>query len=253
MSFLFGSRKTVDEQLRANKRAVARAVRELDSEKRRLEQDNTRLKGEIKKLAKQNEMDPVRILAKQLIRNNHYIKRFTLMRTNLEVRCISVSHHHTLGRGIEIANSQIHQRDGSDYETHHSGYEAHECFSRLPQLQQIMMKFEKESGMLDAKEEMMSDAIDDALGDDDVDESENVVNAILAELGIEMNEQLAGLPNPSGTIGTGVASDFGRTPIPASGPAGPGGGGGVGPAPNSADGTIDEDDLEARLARLKRN
>ncbi|KAA3670649.1 uncharacterized protein DEA37_0005017, partial [Paragonimus westermani] len=49
---------------------------------------------------------------------------------------------------------------------------------KLPQLQKIMMDFEKESGLLDSKEEMMTDAIDDALGEDDLEESENVVNAV---------------------------------------------------------------------------
>lgn len=49
---------------------------------------------------------------------------------------------------------------------------------KLPQLQKIMMEFEKQSGLLESKEEMMSDAIDDALGDDDIDESETIVNKV---------------------------------------------------------------------------
>lgn len=108
---LFGSKKTVDQQLRANKRAISRAVRELDTEKRRLEQDKTRITGEIKKLAKQNEMDAVRILAKQIVRNNNYIKRFTLMRTNLEV-----THHACFlmysGRGVKTSNVEVDERHG---------------------------------------------------------------------------------------------------------------------------------------------
>ena len=35
----------------------------------------------------------------------------------------------------------------------------------LPQIQKIMMEFEKQSEIMDMKEEVMSDAIDDALGD----------------------------------------------------------------------------------------
>lgn len=38
---------------------------------------------------------------------------------------------------------------------------------KLPQIQKIMMEFEKQSEMMDMKEEMMSDAIDDAMGDEE--------------------------------------------------------------------------------------
>lgn len=38
---------------------------------------------------------------------------------------------------------------------------------KLPQIQKIMMEFEKQSEMMDMKEEMMNDAIDDAMGDEE--------------------------------------------------------------------------------------
>ena len=37
----------------------------------------------------------------------------------------------------------------------------------LPEIQKIMMEFEKQSEIMDMKEEMMDDAIDGALGDND--------------------------------------------------------------------------------------
>jgi charged multivesicular body protein 2A len=43
----------------------------------------------------------------------------------------------------------------------------------LPEIQRIMMEFEKQSEIMDMKEEMMDDAIDDALGDND-DEQERL-------------------------------------------------------------------------------
>lgn len=45
---------------------------------------------------------------------------------------------------------------------------------KLPQIQAIMREFEKQSEIMDMKEEMMSDAIDDALGDEE-DEEERLV------------------------------------------------------------------------------
>ena len=44
----------------------------------------------------------------------------------------------------------------------------------LPEIQKIMMEFEKQSEIMDMKEEMMDDAIDDALGDEN-DEVEGLV------------------------------------------------------------------------------
>lgn len=41
---------------------------------------------------------------------------------------------------------------------------------KLPQLQKIMMEFERESEIMDLKEETISDTIDDAIGEDDEEE-----------------------------------------------------------------------------------
>ena len=46
---------------------------------------------------------------------------------------------------------------------------------KLPQIQKIMMEFEKQSEIMDMKEEMMNDAIDDAMGDED-DEEERYIS-----------------------------------------------------------------------------
>ena len=40
----------------------------------------------------------------------------------------------------------------------------------LPQLQKIMMQFERESEIMDLKEETISDTIDDVIGEDDEEE-----------------------------------------------------------------------------------
>ena len=37
---------------------------------------------------------------------------------------------------------------------------------KLPQIQKILQEFEKQSEIMDMKEEMMSDAIDDAMADE---------------------------------------------------------------------------------------
>ena len=65
---------------------------------------------------------------------------------------------------------------------------------KLPQLQKIMMDFERESEIMDLKEEMMSDTIDDVIGDeDDEEETEAIVGQVLDELGISLDLELSNI------------------------------------------------------------
>lgn len=50
---------------------------------------------------------------------------------------------------------------------------------KLPQIQKIMQEFEKQSEIMDMKEEMMSDAIDDAMGDEGDEEERFCLQNIL--------------------------------------------------------------------------
>lgn len=57
----------------------------------------------------------------------------------------------------------------------------------LPALQRIAMEFEKENDMMDQRQEMMDDAVDDAMGVEDEEESDEVVNQVMDELGIDLS------------------------------------------------------------------
>merc|ERR1719238_390333 len=68
----------------------------------------------------------------------------------------------------------------------------------LPQIQKIMMEFEKQNEMMGMKEEMMSDAMDDAFADDeDEDEEEAVLGAVFAELGVDLENKMGEAPQTS--------------------------------------------------------
>ena len=65
---------------------------------------------------------------------------------------------------------------------------------KLPELQKIMMDFERETEIMDLKEELISDTIDDAIGDEDEDEeSEALVQKVFDELGLEFTDELSGV------------------------------------------------------------
>jgi charged multivesicular body protein 2A len=58
----------------------------------------------------------------------------------------------------------------------------------LPALQRIAMEFERENDIMDQRQEMMDDAIDDVTGLEDEEEEDEVVNQILDELGIDLGQ-----------------------------------------------------------------
>lgn len=55
------------------------------------------------------------------------------------------------------------------------------------QIQKIMMDFEKESEVMDMKDDMMSDAIDDAMEEGDEDQ---VLSNVLDEIGVSFNQEV---------------------------------------------------------------
>ena len=61
----------------------------------------------------------------------------------------------------------------------------------LPALQRIAQEFEKENDIMDQRQEMMDDAIDDATGMEDEEESEDVVNQVLDEIGIDLGQSVS--------------------------------------------------------------
>ncbi|EPS42490.1 hypothetical protein H072_3541 [Dactylellina haptotyla CBS 200.50] len=65
--------------------------------------------------------------------------------------------------------------------------------SNLPALQKIMMDFQKESDMMEFREEMMTDAIDDVDMEDE-EETDDIVNQVLDEIGVERESGLGNTP-----------------------------------------------------------
>jgi hypothetical protein len=61
----------------------------------------------------------------------------------------------------------------------------------LPVLQRIAMEFERENDIMDQRQEMMDDAIDDVTGLEDEEEEDEVVNQILDELGIDLGQAVS--------------------------------------------------------------
>lgn len=65
----------------------------------------------------------------------------------------------------------------------------------LPALQRIAMEFERENDIMDQRQEMMDDAIDDVTGLDDEEETDEVVSRVLDEIGVDLSQTLGETPS----------------------------------------------------------
>lgn len=62
----------------------------------------------------------------------------------------------------------------------------------MPEMSKIMQEFAKQNEIMDMKEEMMSDMIDDTMGEEDDEEEEgSLVNQVLDEIGLDLGGQVA--------------------------------------------------------------
>ncbi|KAI9363252.1 Snf7-domain-containing protein [Pilaira anomala] len=183
MDFLFGKKKTAAEVLRQHQRSLTKAQRELDREREKLERQEKKLILDIKKAAKENQMNSCKVMAKDLVRTRRNVQKFYQMKTQLQavgLRIQTLSSSHQMAEAMKGATKAMGSMNRQ---------------MNLPQVQKIMMDFEKESEMMDMKDELMNDAIDDAMeGEDDEEESDEIVSKVLDEIGISFNQELDQVP-----------------------------------------------------------
>lgn len=69
----------------------------------------------------------------------------------------------------------------------------------LPALQRIAMEFERENEVMDERQEMMDDAIDEATGmEGEEEEGEDIVKEVLDEIGVDLGSAVCFPFRPSG-------------------------------------------------------
>ncbi|GAA5903731.1 ESCRT-III subunit protein DID4 [Sporobolomyces salmoneus] len=243
---LFGRSKTPAERLRQHQRSLQKAQRELDRERSKLEQQEKKLILDIKNGARKGEIGSCKVMAKDLVRTRRYISKFYTMKTQLQAVSLRLQSLRS--------NQQMAEAMGG-------ATKAMSLMSRqmnLPQITKILQDFEKESSMMDMKEEMMGDAIDDTMedqeGEGEEEEGDKILEEVLAEIGVSVGQQLGEAPTdtpmrnqvsePGARRAVAVGESSGsNSSFPASA-----GGGGAGAA---GDGGLD--DLQARLDNLRRD
>lgn len=221
---LFGKKKTPAEMLRENKRQLDRAIRDLDRERMALQQQEKKTVAEIKKMAKEGQMDAVKVMAKSLVRNRHAVTKMYGLKSELQAVSLRLA---TLKSTQAMADAM------------RGATKAMRAMNRrlnLPNLQAIMREFERQNERMEMTSEMMGDAVDDALQDEgEEEETDNLVNQVLDEIGIGNMTELAAAP------GTRIAAPQQQAAPQVAEAEAAGGGGGI------------DDDLQARLDNLRKS
>jgi charged multivesicular body protein 2A len=227
----------------------------LDRERIKLESQEKKLIADIKRSAKNGQMGACKIQAKDLVRtrrsvgipslihspfrglktpksgvtgsrpllvalkltgaNCRYIQKFVQMKTQLQavsLRIQTVRSNEQMMQSMKGATGLLSSMNRS---------------MNLPALQRIAMEFEKENDIMDQRQEMMDDAIDDVTGLDDEEETDEVVSQVLDEIGVDLNQALGETPTglPKNAVSEGkVAQAIGA----------------------------EDDDLQSRLDNLRR-
>jgi len=236
---LFGRTVTPAERLRQHQRSLTKAQRELDRERTKLEQSEKKLVMDIKKSAKAGQLNACKVMAKDLVRTRQYVQKFYQMRTQLQAVSLRIQ---TLRSNQQMADAM------------RGATRAMASMNRglnLPSIQRIMNDFEKESSMMDMKEEMMSEAVDDVMDEEDEEEEgDKILKQVLDEIGVDLSQQLTDAPTGIATTTSllvnkqpvALGESTGAPHLTRSGDT-------IGVDMNSSD----EDALQARLDALRRS
>ncbi|CAG9321497.1 unnamed protein product [Blepharisma stoltei] len=174
---------TPQEQMREHRRGLKRAMRELDRERTHLQMEEKKLIAEIKKLAKQNQIGPLKVMAKDLVRLRRHVQKFYEMKSQLQ------------GVDLRLQTMRSTQAMSEALRGVTPALVAFNKQMNLPELNRMMQEFYKENQRMEMTEEMMGEAVDMALDNpNDVEESDNVVNQVLSELGVEVAASLESAP-----------------------------------------------------------
>ncbi|KAJ1921931.1 ESCRT-III subunit protein did4 [Mycoemilia scoparia] len=160
LEFLFGKKETPQEKLRRYKRELTREQRKLEREKVKLANQEKTLLNEIRRAAKAGNTSTCKIKAKNL----------------------TMSASQQMAQSVRGAAVAMKSMNGS---------------FNLESLQRILMEFEKQSEMMNMKDELVSETIDEAMEDtmdDEEEETDKIVQQVLDEVGIELKQSLGDVP-----------------------------------------------------------
>ncbi|XP_062371317.1 charged multivesicular body protein 2b isoform X3 [Cinclus cinclus] len=187
--------KEQNRELRGTQRAISR-------DRAALEKQEKQLELEIKKMAKTGNKEACKVLAKQLVQLRKQKNRTYAVSSKVT----------SMSTQTKVMNSQM-KMAGAMSATAKTMQAVNKKMDPQKTLQ-TMQNFQKENMKMEMTEEMINDTLDDIFdASDEEEESQDIVNQVLDEIGIEISGKMAkapsaarGLPSASAST-TGTISD----------------------------------------------
>ncbi|XP_026437423.1 vacuolar protein sorting-associated protein 2 homolog 2-like [Papaver somniferum] len=219
---IFKKKTAPKEALRESKREMSTATRGIEREIGSLQLEERKLVNEIKKTAKSGNEAATRILARQLVRLRQQITN--LQGSRAQIRGVA-THTQAMYASTAISTGMK------------GATKAMTAMNRqmAPTKQaKVIKEFQKQSSQMDMTIEMLSESIDETLDKDEAEEeTEELTNQVLDEIGVDIASQLSSAPKGR------IASKKVENAVPI-------------PRPAATEPSSDVDDLEKRLASLRR-
>lgn len=179
---MFG-RKSIPEQAKAHSRELRKTDRELVRDRHKLDGEEQRIINEIRKNASGGNKKAVDILAKQLVKIRN--QKAQSLQASGQIQSLATQNT-MMASNIKMANA-MQSTAKTMSKMNKVMNPAH--------MSKITQQFTQEHTKLGIKEEMMSETMDAAFGQDgDSEEEDAIVSQVLDEIGISMNEKMAVAP-----------------------------------------------------------
>jgi len=176
----------------SNQRDLDREIRELERQEK---QTILELKSRAKTAANSNDV-ALKTLAKQLISIRE--QRSKLQSTKAQLGA--------MGMHATVQASQIAAVAAIGSVT--QGMAQANAAMDIKQTTKIMAQFQRENEKMTVKEEMMDDVLADIFDSEGVEEeADQVTNQVLAELGVELDQQMVGLNAPAKKLAAGQLTE----------------------------------------------
>lgn len=183
MASLF-KKKTVDDIIKEQNRELRGTQRAITRDRAALEKQEKQLELEIKKMAKTGNKEACKVLAKQLVQLRKQKNRTYAVSSKVT----------SMSTQTKVMNSQM-KMAGAMSTTAKTMQAVNKKMDPQKTLQ-TMQNFQKENMKMEMTEEMINDTLDDIFdASDEEEESQDIVNQVLDEIGIEISGKMAKAPS----------------------------------------------------------
>jgi len=182
MSFVFGGAKRENTQtVRDYQRKVAWNARGMDREVAKLDQREGVLRKELAWCAKEGKMDAATGKAKEIVRLRAHRERLRSVGSHMTGLAQQLQSVHTTGKVQEMISDTVGM--------------LHTLNGKLDAVgvARMLADFERQSTQMQAKQELMQDALDSGFeADGEAEDCNEAVINVLEEVGLDMRSQLGG-------------------------------------------------------------